>query len=170
MQVVFLPGILTVVLCFVIWPLLQTAAALICLILPDRLYSPDSFFFRTHRFEKEGHIYKTVFHVNSWKHLLPDGGSLLNKRGFAKKRLQSFSNENLQRFLIESARGELTHWLAIVPFWLFGFFAPPEVIWYMLAYALIVNLPCIIAQRYNRPRVHRLQNKKKEAEADEAID
>lgn len=31
----------------------------------------------------------------------------------------------------------------------------------MLIYALLVNLPCIIAQRYNRPRVQRLLNRMK---------
>lgn len=51
------------------------------------------------------------------------------------------------------------HWLGILPFWVFGLFAPPGVIWIMLAYALIVNLPCIIAQRYNRPRVYALLKK-----------
>ncbi|MEA5061120.1 MAG: hypothetical protein VB015_01720 [Erysipelotrichaceae bacterium] len=60
------------------------------------------------------------------------------------------------QFLIESARGELTHWLAILPFWVFGFFAPSYIIPIMLAYALIVNLPCIIVQRYNRPRIKKL--------------
>jgi len=30
------------------------------------------------------------------------------------------------------------------------------VIWIMLAYAIAANLPCILAQRYNRPRVYEL--------------
>jgi hypothetical protein len=30
----------------------------------------------------------------------------------------------------------------------------------MLLYALIVNLPCIIAQRYNRPRVYALYRRR----------
>jgi len=80
----------------------------------------------------------------------------LKKRGFKKRSLENFSKENLNRFLIESSRGEMTHWLAIFPFWLFGFFTPPHAVWIMLAYALAVNMPCIIAQRYNRPRVKRL--------------
>ena len=83
-------------------------------------------------------------------------GHGLEKRGFKKKRLDNFTEENLNRFLVESARGELTHWLAILPFWIFGFFAPVRVIWFMLLYALLINMPCIIVQRYNRPRVHKL--------------
>ena len=77
-----------------------------------------------------------------------------------EKNLTDYSQENLKRFLIETSRGELVHWLGILPFWVFGLFAPPQIIWIMLAYALIVNLPCIIAQRYNRPRVYALYQKR----------
>ena len=92
--------------------------------------------------------------------MLPDGGSIWGKKGFKKRQLADLSNENLNRFLTESARGELTHWLAIFPFWVFGFFAPPQVVWMMLVYALLINLPCIMAQRYNRPRIRRLLKKR----------
>ncbi|MDD4200319.1 MAG: hypothetical protein PHS19_02905 [Eubacteriales bacterium] len=161
MRVIFLSEVLTILLCFLVWPVLQVTAALICLYLPDRFFSPDSFFFRTHPFEKEGRVYDHIFRVRHWKHLLPDGGAILKKRGFKKKELEGHSKEYLNRFLIESARGELTHWLAILPFWVFGFFTPPRVIWYMLVYALLVNLPCIITQRYNRPRIKKLLNRNK---------
>jgi glycosyl-4,4'-diaponeurosporenoate acyltransferase len=102
---------------------------------------------------------ETLFRVRRWKHLLPDGGGVWKKRGYKKRTLTDHSKENLRRFLIESARGELTHWLGILPFWVFSLFAPPSVIWIMLAYALAVNLPCIIAQRYNRPRVAALMER-----------
>lgn len=159
MQIIFLPDALTIVLCFLVWPVLQVGAAFICLYMPDRYFSPDGFYFRARRFEKEGQLYDRIFRVSRWKHLLPDGGIFWKKRGFRKKRLDSFTEENLNRFLVESARAELTHWLAILPFWIFGFFAPVRVIWYMLLYALLINMPCIIAQRYNRPRVHKLLNR-----------
>jgi hypothetical protein len=61
-----------------------------------------------------------------------------------------------RRFILESKRAELVHWLAILPFWVFGLWGPPIVIPIMFVYALAVNLPCIIAQRYNRPRLLRL--------------
>ena len=160
MRVIFLSDFLTILLCFLVWPFLQVATALFCLNLPDRYYSPNSFFYKAHRFERDGRIYNQVFRVKRWKHLLPDGGTVWKKRGFKKKRLDSFSKENLNRFLIESARGELTHWLAIFPFWLFWLFTPAIVPWIMLIYALLVNMPCIIAQRYNRPRVQRLLKRK----------
>ena len=47
----------------------------------------------------------------------------------------------------------MTHWFAIPPFLIFGLFTPSYVIGFMLIYALLVNVPCILAQRYNRPRI-----------------
>ena len=159
MRILFLSDGWTVALCFVIWPVLQVSAALICLKIPDRLLRPQSILFRTYHFEKDGSIYDRIFHVSRWKRLLPDGGRVLDKKGFSKKHLEKISEEILNRFLVESARGELTHWLGIFPFWVFGFITSAPVIWYMLIYALLVNLPCIIAQRYNRPRVQKLLDK-----------
>ncbi len=159
MRIIYLPDAWTIFLCFLVWPVLQVAAALICINLPDRFFSSNSFFFRAHRLEREGRIYDRIFRVSHWKHLLPDCGKVWKKRGLRKKKLENFSEENLNRFLIESAQGEMTHWLAIFPFWLFWLFTPPMVPWMMLIYALLVNIPCIIAQRYNRPRVQRLLQK-----------
>ena len=158
MQIIFLPSTWTILLCFILWPVLQLAAAHFCHHLPDRVLSPQSWFFRPHIFEHGGRIYEKIFRVSSWKHLLPDGNIAAKQHRFQKKHLKNFSEENLNRFLVESARAELTHWLAIPFFWMFGFFVPAKVIWYMLVYALLANLPCIIAQRYNRPRVKRLLN------------
>ncbi len=151
----------TLLLCIVLWFVFQLSSALLCLYLPDRCFRPRSGFFRPKPFEKDGEIYEKLFKVKSWKQLLPDGGKLAGKRGYSKRYLKDFSEENLQRFLIESCRAEAGHWLAIFPFWVFGFFVPPRAVLYMLLYALLVNLPCIIAQRYNRPRILKLLEKTK---------
>jgi len=153
---IFLPDIWTVLLCFIAWPLLQFAAALACLKLPDRTFSSHSFIFRTHHCENGGLIYDRIFRVSRWKHLVPDGHIVSKKRQFKKKHLETFSADNLNKFILESARAELTHWLAIPPFVLFGFFVPSNALWCMLIYTLAVNLPCIIIQRYNRPRLQGL--------------
>ena len=153
MQIFFPNQTVTILLFFVIWAVAPLLFALICLRLPDSVFDPSRFLWRTRKWEREGRLYETVFHVRGWKHLLPDGGGIWKNRGYKKRSLTDYSEENLRRFLVESARGELTHWLGMFPFWVFGLFAPPSVVWIMLLYALAVNLPCIIAQRYNRPRV-----------------
>ena len=160
MQIFFFSAPLTIFLFFAIWGIVPLLLAYLCLLIPDRFFEPTRFFWRSHAFERGGSIYERVFHIRSWKHLLPDGGGVWKKRSYKKKSLTDYSEQNLKRFLIETSRGELVHWLGIVPFWVFGLFAPPVVIWIMLCYALIVNLPCIIAQRYNRPRVYALYQKR----------
>ena len=156
MQVFFFSAPVTILLIFAIWGIVPLLLAYLCLKIPDRFFEPTRFLWRVHGFERNGRLYERVFQIRRWKHLLPDGGGVWKKRSYKKRNLTDYSEENLHRFLIETSRGELVHWLGILPFWVFGLFAPPQVIWIMLLYALVVNFPCIIAQRYNRPRVYAL--------------
>ncbi len=155
MQIVFMTKVQTLGLFIVLWIIFQVAASLLSLKLNSKYFLPGSFLFRPRIWENNGSIYKSIFKVQKWKDYLPDGGGLF-KGGFRKKHLQDSSKAALEKYLIESCRAEFCHWICILPFWVFGFFGPIEVIFYMLLYALIINMPCIIAQRYNRPRISRL--------------
>lgn len=155
MQIFYLPDYCTLVLFFLLWPAFQVAAALLSLAMDNSLFSYNSFMYRCRKWESEGKIYQKIFKVRSWKKYLPDGGALM-KGGYVKRHLQTLSKESLQRFLVESCRAELSHILAILPFWVFGLFAPPRVILFMFICSIAMNLPCIITQRYNRPRIVRL--------------
>jgi glycosyl-4,4'-diaponeurosporenoate acyltransferase len=160
MQVFFFSTWITIALFVVIWAVVPLLLAYLSHMVPDRFLQHTRYFWRSHPFEQNGRLYETVFKIRLWKHLLPDGGGVFKKNSYKKKTLTDYSEENLQRFLLETCRGELVHWLGILPFWVFGLFAPPGVIWIMLLYALSVNLPCIIAQRYNRPRIYALLKKR----------
>lgn len=152
MQIIFLPSGITIVICFALWASLQYLAAFICLKIPDRFFSPYAYYFRAHPWEDNGAIYNNVFKVHKWKKRLPESGSLM-KGSYNKKTLKSFSNESLNKYLVESCRAEMTHCLGIFPFWIFGLFTPPKALIIMFIYALSVNIPCIMIQRYNRPRI-----------------
>ncbi len=110
---------------------------------------------KNRKWENEGKFYERVFKIRKWKHLLPDGART-HKSGFRKGKLDSYKPEYLKKFIIETGRAEIFHLLQILPFWIFGLWSPAFVIWIMLAYALIVNVPCILAQRYNRPRLRKI--------------
>ncbi|OHE41830.1 MAG: hypothetical protein A2Y16_05930 [Tenericutes bacterium GWF2_57_13] len=155
MRQIFLPDGWTVLLCFLLWPLMQVLISWMCLKIPDHCYHPEGFWFRTHKWEQGGEFYHRVFRVRKWKERLPDGGRTF-KDGYRKKRLTERTEKNLQKFLLESCRAELSHGLAILPFWVFGFFAPAIIIPIMFVYAVMINGPCIIAQRFNRPRIQRM--------------
>ncbi len=130
----------------------QLSGALIALAVPDRWYERNHWMFRLRKFEKSGEFYDRVFRVSRWKKYLPDGGK------YKKKHLNDMSPKGLEKFIIESKRAELSHILGFIPFFAFILFTP----WYtwpiLLVYALLVNIPCWMAQRYNRPRVERLLN------------
>ncbi len=154
MQIFFLPTWLAVALSFVLWFIFQVGAALVCYVLPNSFFDKDGMLFKIRKFEQNGEIYQKIFRLRRWKRFLPDGAAWTG--GYAKRHLHGYSKENLQMFLRESRRAELVHWLAILPFWVFGFFSPLYVVFLMLVYALVLNLPCAIVQRYNRPRILRL--------------
>lgn len=162
MRILFLEDLWTVLLCFFLWPFIQVLISTLCLKIPDAKFHPASFWYRSHAWEQGGIFYQRVFRIRKWKELLPDGGKAY-KKGFQKKRLSDASDANLEKFLIESCRAELAHWLSILPFWLFGFIAPAIVIPVMFFYSLLVNFPCIVAQRFNRPRIHKLMQNRKSA-------
>jgi len=151
-QIFFFPTEITLLIIFLLWPTFQLSASSLCVIIGDGSFSKESWLYRSKKWERDGELFNTLFKIRRWKRFLPDGASII-PGAFRKKHLGSFSEENLEKFLVESRRAELGHWLAIIPFWVFGFFGPPIIILYMLIYALIINLPCILAQRYNRPRI-----------------
>jgi hypothetical protein len=165
MQIIFLPTGYTLALCFILWWVFQLIATLICLRIPDQYFNIHSYLYRMHRWERNGEVYETLLRVRAWKKYLPDAGALL-MGSYDKTRLKNLERMNLEKFLIESCRAELTHLLPLSLFWVFGLFASAGITWLVFLYSLLANLPCMFVQRYNRPRIMRiLQDRKKEAYA-----
>ena len=157
MQVIFMSYPKLLLSYFLVWPFIQLTMTLICNNLSDKWFKEDSFILKTRKWEKGGSFYKNFFKINKWKPYLPDGAKL-NKKGFQKRNVKTFESEYFSEFIVETGRAEMTHWLQIIPFWVFAFWSPSFVIFPMFVYAMIVNFPCIIAQRYNRPRLIRTYN------------
>jgi len=145
-----LPTIWIVILNVLLWPVIQVALAWGFTRMPVCWFNPPA----TPAFES------AVFHekflwIKHWKNLLPDGADWIGG-AFNKSQLRATDREYLHRFIIESWRGELCHGCALL-------FVPVFFLWnpwwgncVILAYALIANLPCLIAQRYNRIRLRHL--------------
>jgi glycosyl-4,4'-diaponeurosporenoate acyltransferase len=159
MRVFYPPLVWMFVLDFFAWFAIHIAASIGALALPDRLFDADRGIYRTRAWEREGRIWQTIFRVKAWKGKLPDGAQIL-RRGFAKKTLQAAGPAQLAQFVLESRRAELAHLLAILPAPLFFLWNPPLAGWLMILYALAANGPCLIAQRYNRPRFQKLLKQK----------
>jgi len=151
-QIIYLPDWLTILSFIIIWPLMQVSIAFLGNKIDDKHFDPNSWWLKTRRWEKNGDFYDDVFKIKKWKHILPDGAKT-HKGGFPKGHLQSYDPDYLKAFIAETGRAEIFHVLQILPFWVFGLWSPPFAIWIMLGYAIIVNVPCILAQRYNRPKL-----------------
>ena len=126
---------------------------------PARYVSQDTFFLQPHSWENHGEVWERLFRVRRWKHMILDGTTII-RRGFKKKSLASNKGEYLEEFLQESRRAEVTHWISMLPAPLFFLWNPMWAGWIMIAYACLFNLPIIIVQRYNRPRLKKILQRK----------
>ncbi|MFC1893884.1 glycosyl-4,4'-diaponeurosporenoate acyltransferase [Chloroflexota bacterium] len=122
---------------------------------PLASFNVNCWLYRKRDWERNGKFYEKFFRLKSWKRRLPDGAAIF-KHGIEKKHLKKTSNDYLESFLRDTCRAELTHWIMFL-------FGPLFLIWnllwvgiVMMIYATLVNMPCIITQRYNRIRLQRI--------------
>ena len=130
------------------WPLIHLAIGSVALRLPQHLFAQDNWLTAPRRWERGGRLYRNWLAIRRWKSLLPDGASWLG--GFEKKRVFSRDSSYLAHFVLETRRAEAAHWCMLGCLPLFFLWNPPWACLVMTAYALAANLPCILAQRYNR--------------------
>jgi glycosyl-4,4'-diaponeurosporenoate acyltransferase len=132
------------------WLFLQLGLAFLFTRMPLSWFRPASFPFAPLPFEKGGALWNRLFSVKVWMGKLPSGAALTGS--FSMKRLGRRDAAYFTEFAHESCRAEATHLCALFLVPLFALFNPP---WAMIVhgvYALAANLPCLLAQRVNRPR------------------
>ena len=144
-----------IVLNIVAWLTIQFGLAWALTQISPARFNPNNLFARSGKWERNGRIYERWFAIKRWKDKLPDAASWF-RGGFAKANLQTASSEFLERFLRETWRGELVHWIALFALPLFCIWNPWWGVGVNAAVALAVNFPCILALRYNRARFNRL--------------
>ena len=110
---------------------------------------------RLRGFEADGRWYERHLHIKAWKARLPEAGALFSD-GFSKRRLDVRSLAHLERFVTETRRAELTHWVVLGAGAAFALWNPPGLLGVMWLYAVVANVPCLIIQRYNRARLTRV--------------
>jgi glycosyl-4,4'-diaponeurosporenoate acyltransferase len=110
---------------------------------------------KSFRWEKEGEIYQHYFRIKAWKDKMPELGNQ-----FSKDHMESAETEYLNRFIIESVRAELCHELALILSIPLILHAGQLVIEGALLYSLLANIPFCMIQRYNRPRLEKLQEQR----------
>lgn len=155
MRIFFLDLVDTILIDILVWIAFHLSIGYLSSKIPLKWLNPDLRFFHSYAWEKDGKIYDRLFHVRSWKHLIPNG-SALYRGAFSIKNLPTHELAYLQRWLKESVRSEICHWVMILPGFFFFLWNDVLLGWLMVVYAFLNNLVPIILQRFNRPRIRRL--------------
>jgi glycosyl-4,4'-diaponeurosporenoate acyltransferase len=122
--------------------------------MPARWFGHDNALTKPRRWERDGRVWDDVLRVRRWKDRVPDAGGLF--AGGMRKRDVTHDPEQLARLVVETRRAELVHLavLAISP--VFLLWNPLWLAAVMVTYNIVANVPFMVIQRYNRPRLVRL--------------
>jgi len=153
-----LPTLPTILLDIAAWLIIHMGVSYLMTHIPLTLFDTGFWLYKQKKWEKDGKIYVRIFRLKKWKKRLPDGAALF-KKGFKKKHLKGLDAIYLDNFIRETRRAELTHWIMCLFSAVFFIWNPWYVGIVMIVYAILVNLPCIIIQRYNRIRLKRVYSK-----------
>ncbi|MGC3953039.1 MAG: hypothetical protein QM804_02100 [Propionicimonas sp.] len=136
----------------ILYTVLVVIRAWVDVLIPDRFLRPDSWWFRIRDWERDGEWYRDQLRIDRWKDKLP---SLKTAARFSKKRLSAASHRYLDRFVTETCRAESNHLRAIGAVMVMRLWTPVDLWSVCLMLAIVGNLPFIMIQRYNRPRLMR---------------
>lgn len=104
--------------------------------------------------ECSGRIYD-AFHIKRWQNKVPDM-SKITKGIMPQKKMHSRKSEDIEIMILETCIAELIHLLLmLMGFGCIGIWDGPGGVIVSIAY-FIGNIPYIMIQRYNRPRLIRL--------------
>ena len=141
--------------------LIGVAAHFIGQALPRNWFDPEGISFRMHPWEENGDFYRKI-HIRKWKDKLPDASRVMPDM-YRKEISGPPSEESLRRLIEESCVAEFIHKLLIllslgvVKIW------AGKNGWFCWLLCVLGNLPFILIQRFNRPRLQaalsRMQSK-----------
>ena len=146
----------------VMWAVLGTATGYVMHRLPVGRFDHDNVLTRLRPREADGRVYERRLAIRRWKRWLPEGGDVF-EGGFNKSTLGRRDSSNLQRFVAETRRAEMTHWVTMFYgplFWLWSSWWMGGV---MVAFGVVANVPCLVTQRYNRARLLRVLGRRDRA-------
>lgn len=151
------PTTVTIALDVMMWGLIHIGVAWFITQQKPSMFMNEPWYLRLRRWETPL-FYETLFRIKVWKPLLPDAAPWFNK-GFSKKNLNARDANYLKRFVLETRRGELSHWICLCCSVIFFLWNALWVSGLMVCVGIIFNLPCILVQRYNRLRLINVINK-----------
>lgn len=127
-------------------------------LLPKRWFRPEKGWFRSFPFEKNGAVYEKLG-IRKWHRKVPDMSRVLPGLMPAKK-LSADCLDSLPLMIRETCAAEVVHIAVSIAglrcLWMWSGVGGVTV---TAIHTVLLNLPYILIQRYNRPRLIRLQQK-----------
>ena len=154
----WMPQTLTILLDIVVWGMFHTLTGLAAHRLDERRLARDGWLLRQRPFEDGGRWYRRRLRIQRWKDRLPEAGSLF-RGGVSKRQLPAYDIAGLTLFARETRRAELAHWWAMSCGPVFLLWNPPLAAGLLVTYGVVINLPFIAIQRYNRFRIDALTDR-----------
>jgi glycosyl-4,4'-diaponeurosporenoate acyltransferase len=155
MRRLVMPKPLTIVVDVVAWGAFHAATGYAAHRLDESRLNGDGWLLRPRRFETAGRWYRRRLQIDRWKDRVPEAGDLF-RGGVSKRHLPTYDVAGLQLFVRETRRAELAHWCAMGCGPVFVLWNPPLAAGLLIGYGVVVNLPFIVIQRYNRFRIQAL--------------
>lgn len=150
--------------CLIYYAVIGILGFVVGRLLPKKWFVSEWFPYRSFGFEKDGAIYDKL-KIKSWQNKAPDMSRILPGLMPAKKIDKSFNSEHLELMLRETCVAEFIHtWLCILGTHTLKIWRGLGGILVFAVYTLLGNLPYILIQRYNRPKLQRLLVKIKQRE------
>ena len=136
-------------------------------LVPKTWFDYTRFPYRTFAFERNGKLYEAL-RVSRWQSRVPDMSRLFKKL-MPEKKLTQQTVQELPLMIEETCVAELTHGLlCIAGLFLLKIWPGTGGVFLTVIYIVFGNLPFLLIQRYNRPRLVRLYERKRVKRSNEA--
>lgn len=133
--------------------------------LPRAHFDAQRFPYRAAAWENGGKFYEKLG-IKHWKDRLPDMSRIMPD--MVKKKMTAAKAQGMDVLIAETCVAECVHWvLVILSLGIFFFWHGVWAVVFWLVYNILGNLPFIIIQRYNRPRLVMLEQRRKRRAAKE---
>lgn len=154
--------------CIIYIAITGVAAFAVGRLLPKSWFRFDAFPYRPFRFENNGLFYERLS-IKSWQARVPDMSKLFSKL-MPKKQITADYKKRLPRMVQETCVAECVHfWLSLSGLYCLFLWPGAGGVIFTAVYILLGNLPFILIQRYNRPRLVGLMHRCGQAAAPDEL-
>lgn len=128
--------------------------------LPRAHFSAEKFPYRTAEWEKGGRVYEGLG-IKRWKDIVPDMSRIMPDMVKKKLTRNIVRGEGYDTLIKETCVAECVHWALIaLSAGIFLFWRGAWAAAFWLVYNILGNVPFIMIQRYNRPRLVLLEQRR----------